>query len=218
MKKIILILSFIFLFVLSLKGIEFLINASKVTTETREEKTETPKTENPEEESPELADPIENPESRVTKKSFGEFINPENSPIQPERFSGFHTGVDFEVFEEELNTKIPIKAICSGPIKIRRQASGYGGVVVQSCNLKSQEVTVVYGHLDLNSIEKREKDQLEKNEFIGNLGKDRSSETDGERKHLHLGIHKSSYVNILGYVQNENELKEWIDPCLYFCN
>ncbi|MDP1845177.1 MAG: hypothetical protein Q8L09_00330 [Candidatus Moranbacteria bacterium] len=50
------------------------------------------------------------------------------------------------------------------------------------------------------------------------MGKAYGAETDGERKHLHLGIHKGAGVNILGYVQSKAELSGWLDPCLYACN
>lgn len=42
-------------------------------------------------------------------------------------------------------------AICSGEILQRRWVSGYGGLVVQACDLKGERVTVVYGHLKLAS-------------------------------------------------------------------
>ena len=39
-------------------------------------------------------EPIGQTEERITKKPFGIKISPENSPISPERFSGYHTGID----------------------------------------------------------------------------------------------------------------------------
>jgi hypothetical protein len=47
------------------------------------------------------------------------------------------------------------------------------------------------------------------------LGTGFSTETDGERKHLHLGIHKGTAINILGYVQNSSELNNWVDITKY---
>lgn len=41
--------------------------------------------------------PLTDAAARITKKPFGIFITPQNSPVQPERFSGFHTGTDFEI-------------------------------------------------------------------------------------------------------------------------
>jgi hypothetical protein len=39
----------------------------------------------------------------ITKKPFGIFINPETSPVQPERFRGYHTGVDVEVVDVDAS-------------------------------------------------------------------------------------------------------------------
>ncbi|HZZ99469.1 MAG TPA: hypothetical protein VFK07_02035, partial [Candidatus Paceibacterota bacterium] len=52
-------------------------------------------------------------------------------------------------------------------------------------------------------------------DFIGNLGKGYSSQTDGERKHLHLGIHKGSAVDITGYVSSDDLLSNWLDANLF---
>jgi hypothetical protein len=35
--------------------------------------------------------PLDRASGRVTKKPFGIFVTPQNSPVQPERFRGFHT-------------------------------------------------------------------------------------------------------------------------------
>lgn len=42
---------------------------------------------------------------------------------------------------------------------------------------------------------------------MANLGNGYSSDTDGERKHLHLGIHLGEVVDIRGYVQKKNSCK-----------
>ena len=154
----------------------------------------------------------------MTKKPFGIYITPKTSPVQPERFQGYHTGTDFEIFPEELNTDVSVHAICTGKIAVKRSASGYGGVLVQNCSeLSSQPITVIYGHLKLASITKNAGDTLNAGDEIGFLGKAYSSETDGERKHLHLGIHKGSSISILGYVQSQSELSGWVDPCTLAC-
>jgi len=161
--------------------------------------------------------PLDRAAERVTKKPFGIYITPQNSPVQPERFQGYHTGTDFEIFPEELDADVPVRTICPGKIAVKRFASGYGGVLVQNCTLDNQPITVVYGHLKLASISKNTGDQLDAGEEIGILGRAYSPETDGERKHLHLGIHKGTSINILGYVQNKNELSGWVDPCEFVC-
>lgn len=160
--------------------------------------------------------PMDNALSRITKKPFGIFITSKNSPVQPERFSGYHTAVDLETFPDEQDTDVAVRVLCDGKLLSARSASGYGGVAVQSCILDGQAVTVVYGHIKLSSIVFKVGDELKTGEFLANLGSGLSTETDGERKHLHLGIHKGSSLNILGYVQSERELSNWIDPQKFF--
>lgn len=162
-----------------------------------------------------VIEPISHALGRVTKKPFGIYVMPKNSPVQPERFQGYHTGVDFEVSADEQNVDVPIVALCGGRLLMARSASGYGGAAVQSCTLEGQSVTVIYGHLRLTSMQARIGSELQAGDFLANLGTGFSSETDGERKHLHLGIHKGSAVNILGYVQRESELSIWDDPLGY---
>jgi len=154
---------------------------------------------------------------RVSKKPFGILINPQTSPVQPENFSGYHTGVDFEIFPEELRIDVSVMAVCSGEIKMKKFATGYGGVLIEECLLEGSPITVVYGHLKLDSISKNVGNELLTGEKIGILGTDKSVETSGERKHLHLGFHKGEDLNILGYVQNESKLSDWLDSCLYVC-
>lgn len=154
---------------------------------------------------------------RVTKKTFGIYITPATSPVQPEKFQGYHTGTDFEIFSEELNVDVPVRAVCSGKLLLKKYASGYGGVAVESCTLNNNPITVVYGHLKLSSISTVQDQKISAGDVIGILGANKSVETDGERKHLHLGFYKGSAVNILGYVPNKQALEDWIDPCLYVC-
>jgi murein DD-endopeptidase MepM/ murein hydrolase activator NlpD len=160
-----------------------------------------------------FAAPISRASERVTKKPFGIYITKQNSPVQPERFQGYHTGTDFETFPEELNQDVPISTICSGKIKAKEWATGYGGVLVQDCSYDNQPITIIYGHLNLASISKNIGDNLNAGDVIGILGNAYSRQTDGERKHLHLGIHKGSTVNILGYVQNQSQLDGWYNAC-----
>lgn len=156
--------------------------------------------------------PATDAKGRITKKTFGLFISPENSPVSPEKFTGYHTGVDFETFPDEQNGSVGIYALCDGKLVLKKYATGYGGVAVQRCTLDNQEVTVVYGHLKLGSITHVQDSILKRGSLLGILGNGYSTETDGERKHLHLGIHKGTAINILGYVQKYSELSSWLDP------
>ena len=162
-----------------------------------------------------ISEPIANALGRVTKKPFGIYVTPDFSPVSPERFTGYHTGVDFETTPAEANIDVPIYAICPGKILIKKLASGYGGVMNQSCTLSGQAVTVTYGHLRLASIVKKVGQTLAAGEQIGVLGKGYSTETDGERKHLHLGIHKGAAAVITGYVASPVQLKSWINVMDY---
>ncbi len=156
--------------------------------------------------------PLGRGDERVTKKPFGLLIHMATSPIQPERFSGYHTGTDFEIFPEESDIDVIVSAVCTGPLLSKRSVNGYGGVAVQSCEYEGKPVTIIYGHLQLAGIKPKRGMTLSAGEFIGMLGNGYSVETDGERKHLHLGIHKGATPDIRGYVSDEHDLSRWIDP------
>lgn len=162
--------------------------------------------------------PLDRSKERITKKPFGIYIAPATSPVQPEKFQGYHTGTDWEIFPEEQSSAVPVKAICSGKLILKKSASGYGGVAVESCKLDNKPITVIYGHLKLGSINAKINANLNIGDEIGILGAAYSAETDGERKHLHLGMHRGSAINILGYVSSESQLSDWIDACQYICS
>lgn len=155
--------------------------------------------------------PLERARERVLKKPLGIKISPQNSPVKPERFSGYHTGVDYEILPGEEYADISVFVICDGKILRKEMANGYGGMLIQSCELDNQSVTVVYGHINLISVSRKIGDTVVQGDFLAILGKGYSSETDGERKHLHLSIHKGTTVNSRGYVSTQEELLNWID-------
>ncbi len=162
-----------------------------------------------------FGNPIDKAVQRITKKPFDILVSPGSSPVNPERFAGYHTGVDFEIFPGEENAAVPVYAICSGFLLEKTTASGYGGVAVQKCELGNQPVTIIYGHLKLSSITASQGQQLNKGENLAILGQGYSIETGGERKHLHVGIHKGSGVDLRGYVQKSSELINWINLADY---
>ena len=159
--------------------------------------------------------PLSSAIARVTKKPFGIYITPKNSPVSPEKFTGYHTGVDFEIFPGEENKDVAVWSICDGTLLIKKSASGYGGVAVELCKIKGQDVTIVYGHLKLSSIGFKAGQKISAGETIGLLGKGYSNETAGERKHLHLGIHRGANINLLGYVPSKNQLSDWLNALDY---
>jgi peptidase M23-like protein len=162
-----------------------------------------------------LSVPMDRAKERVSKKPFGIYITPKTSPVQPEKFSGYHTGVDFETFAEEQSTDVPVKVVCAGKLLAKRTATGYGGVLVQSCSLDGQPVTIVYGHMRLSSVGHNVGDDIAVGETLGVLGTGYSAETSEERKHLHLGVHKGAAVNITGYVSSQAALGDWLNALDY---
>ncbi|MBI4090689.1 MAG: M23 family metallopeptidase [Candidatus Komeilibacteria bacterium] len=159
--------------------------------------------------------PLERARERITRKPFGIKVSPADSPVQPERFSGFHTAVDLEALDNETDKEVAVYAFCGGTILQKKTAAGYGGVVVEECLLDNERVTVVYGHLDIASSDLAVGQYVAPGVLIADLGEAGSKETDGERKHLHFGIHKGSVVDIRGYVPTHAELQAWIDPADY---
>ncbi len=177
------------------------------------EKTETVIEEEKEDKKVETLDiPMKNTLKRITKKPFGIKVSPNDSPVQPEKFSGFHTGTDFEIFEDEIEKDIEIKAICDGEIIQKNSVSGYGGVIVQKCQYNDNPILVLYGHIQLDSSTKER--EIKKGDFIALLSLANSQESGFERKHLHLGIIKGDQINYRGYVQLEEELSSWINPII----
>ncbi len=162
-----------------------------------------------------LISPIAGGRARITKKTFGLYVTPQNSPVQPERFSGYHTGVDFETYPNEQTIDVPVVAACNGTLALKEWARGYGGVAVERCIVNGSPVTIIYGHVRETSITPSVGQKLTAGEKFAVLGTGYSHETDGERRHLHFGIHKGTSINILGYVQNKNDLQNWLDPAQY---
>lgn len=155
--------------------------------------------------------PLESAKERITKKPFGIYITPQTSPVQPEKFIGYHTGTDFETTPAEASADVMVSTICSGKIRVRQIVSGYGGVIVQDCTIEGQTVVVLYGHINITGssvppvgVEAKGGDK------IGLLAPANSEYSGGERKHLHLGIHKGSTVEYHGYVQSQSELSGWL--------
>jgi hypothetical protein len=158
--------------------------------------------------------PIPSARNRPVALGFGMHVtaNAKENPIDPpERFEGYHAGRDYEVLASELDKEIPISSICSGSVLYSGYAEGYGGVLTQRCNINGESMTVIYGHLDSNGLTP-EGTILAAGDRLGKLAPARSVWSDGNRKHLHLGIHKGEVPDMRGYVQEPMELEEFIDP------
>jgi len=153
--------------------------------------------------------PVAEFRSRVTKKPFGIYITPQNSPVQPERFTGYHTGADAEY--QDVTDDVPVYAIADGKVVLSETASGYGGVFMISFNLNDTQHTALYGHIRPSSLPK-DGTTFNKGDRLGLLGTGYSSEAGGERRHLHFAVLSDDRIDIKGYVQSRNELSSWIDP------
>ena len=91
------------------------------------------------------------------------------------------------------------------------RVNGYGGVVAIEQTINTQDYVVVYGHLDPKTLTPKNS-IVKEGETIGLLGDAFSDETDGERKHLHLSMHKGNKLDLRGYVKTKEMLAEWDDP------
>ncbi|HBO17126.1 MAG: hypothetical protein UR69_C0002G0219 [Candidatus Moranbacteria bacterium GW2011_GWE2_35_2-] len=147
----------------------------------------------------------------ISKKPFGILVSSENSPVSPEKFSGYHTGTDFEIAMEDSDKDVSVFAVCSGDVESVKIISGYGGVMVQKCTLNDEDIRVLYGHINIDKIFIKEGEYLPSGKEFAILADNASELSGGERKHLHLGIWKGTKIDVQGYVQNESELSKWID-------
>ena len=158
--------------------------------------------------------PVDRAMERVSKKPYGIYVSPNNSPVQPERFSGYHTASDFEILADEEDLPVLVYAICEAELKYQGIVNGYGGVMILACDLNGEAVTLIYGHLDIKQLDYQVGDKINKGDQIAILAPAYSDLSDGERKHLHLGIHRGEKIELRGYVSSESELLSWYDPML----
>ena len=160
-----------------------------------------------------LVFPVDQFKKRLYKKPFGKYITSQNSPVQPERFAGFHTGVDIEY--EDITTDVPVYAIADGKVVLSRTVSGYGGVFMIEIQLNGATHTVLYGHIRPSSLPKVGL-KAKKSDQLAVLGTGYSLETDGERRHLHFAVLSNHRLDLRGYVQTKSELTGWIDPATLY--
>lgn len=172
-----------------------------------------------------LIEPVYEFKERIIKKPFGIYITPETSPVQPDKFTGYHAGVDAE-FDDVLED-IPVLAIADGTILVRAHVPGYGGVVVIRHIIRGVSILALYGHLDSASFLPAAISQVTAGSQIGILGDGHSEETDGARKHLHFSLYPdrgdektspelSRRIDFRGYVKTEEELANWLNPLDFY--
>ena len=163
-----------------------------------------------------MVEPIDHFAKRVTQKPFGIYVNPKNSPTEHEKFTGYHTGVDAEIYPNELEKNIFVRSVADGVVRFASAASGYGGVVAIEHTIEGKKIFAIYGHLRISSVVLKIGDGIKARDVIGVLGDDKSLETDGERKHLHFGLYKGKELDIRGYVLKQDDLQYWINPLQFF--
>lgn len=150
--------------------------------------------------------------SRVTKKPFGIHITPSTSPIQPEQFSGYHTGADAEMTAAEADLDLAVKSVAAGTVLFAGRVDGYGGVIVIRHTINDEPLLSLYGHLRISSFTVKAGSGVKQGQQLAVLGTGFTSETDGERKHLHFGLIRGTTITYRGYVERESELDAWVDP------
>lgn len=185
-------------------------NNQSSTTSSTSSKSSTSSTSSLSSPNPNLDYPIAGFTSRITKKPFGIYITPQTSPVQPERFTGYHTGTDIEY--GDITSDVPVYAISDATVRYIGTVSGYGGVIILEAPINGQDDTLLYGHIRLSSATVKVGEAVSKGQKIAVLGTAYSAETDGERRHLHFAIHKGTSIVFLGYVQQKSQLSDWIDP------
>lgn len=158
--------------------------------------------------------PISNYADRLTKRVYGEKTTLADASkfICGARFAGYHNGDDLETTEAEKDAEVPIYAIADGTVKQVSRVGGYGGLIIIQHQLADQTVTADYGHVSLDKTTIKASDTVKAGQQISILGDACSTETDGERKHLHFGLHKGSTVDVKGYVKTQADLSEWLNP------
>jgi len=154
--------------------------------------------------------------NRITKKPFGIYITPKTSPIQSEKFSGYHAGADAETTSAEKDVDVPIYAIATGTVVFAGHVNGYGGVIIIKHVLGIEHILSLYGHVRIASFTVAVGSIVKPGVKIAVLGTGYSTETDGERKHLHFGIIKGNTIDYKGYVTAKSDLSSWVDPVMWF--
>lgn len=161
-----------------------------------------------------LIEPVEGFLTRATIKHYGTYITPDTSPVQGDKFTGYHTGVDAEF--TDFTGDVPVRAIADGTFVTREWVKGYGGVVVINHIIDGIPTFALYGHLDPAGFLPQNTTEVKAGDIIGILGDGHSHETDGTRKHLHFSLYRGDKIDYRGYVSTEIELKPWLDPLKFF--
>jgi murein DD-endopeptidase MepM/ murein hydrolase activator NlpD len=159
--------------------------------------------------------PIENYREQLTEKKFGQNIDANfyrgRENLFPTKFLGLHAGDDLEIFPGEENKNVPVYATTTGTVSFSGNVSGHGGVIL--IDITGENLTALYGHLELRSALVKVGDRVSPGQLIAYLGRGFSSETSGERKHLHFAFHKGKNQYFRGHEPDQIALQQnWTDP------
>lgn len=162
--------------------------------------------------------PIGNYAGRSQYKMFGQYFDKSSyvgkESLFPTQYTGYHAAADLEILPGEESADVPVYAVTDGKISFTGPVGGYGGVIL--LNMANDSHTAIYGHLKLSSSPLKTGDSVKAGQFLANLGKGYSSETGGERKHLHFGIYNGKGSYFKGYESSKQAIQsKWIDPGAY---
>jgi murein DD-endopeptidase MepM/ murein hydrolase activator NlpD len=159
--------------------------------------------------------PISKYTTRQSYKTFGQNIDKQfyagREKLFPNQFLGFHAAVDLEIVPEELNQAVPVYAVASGKIVYASTVTGYGGLILEQ--LPGTGDTALYGHVKLTGLTFNVGDSVAGGSQLTVLGDAFTSQTGGERKHLHFGIYKDTDLYFKGYEPTRSALDaRWLNP------
>jgi len=162
--------------------------------------------------------PIQGFESRSHYKTFNQYWSKASyrgrEQLFPTQYIGYHTALDLEINPGEENQDVPVYAVTDGKITFAGPVTGYGGVIL--LDMANDSHTALYGHIRLSSLKVKTGDSVKAGQELAVLGKGFSSETGGERKHLHFGIYNGKGQYFRGYESNETAIQsKWVDPAAY---
>ena len=162
--------------------------------------------------------PIWGYENRNQYKTFNQYIDKAfyngRQALFPTQFTGYHVGDDLEINPGEESQNVPVYAVSDGKITFAGQVGGYGGVIL--LDIANDSHTALYGHISLSSLKVKAGDTVKAGQELAYLGKGFSSETAGERKHLHFAIYNGKGVYYHGYETSEAVVQsKWVDPEAY---
>lgn len=158
---------------------------------------------------------------RQSYKAFGQYIDKNfyvgKASLFPNQFIGYHAAIDLEIFPDEADHLVPVYAVADGKIVYAAPVSGYGGLIL--LQLTGTGDTALYGHVKLTNLPFKVGDSVASGTRLTYLGDAFSSETGGERKHLHFGIYKGTDLYFRGYEPTLSALNNrWQNPTDFLHN